>query len=288
MSETSRRRSFTLIEVLAVIGIIVLVMSMALPALSAMMKAKKWNAAVANIQAMVTRARALATGNRIDFSVEFRVLDNGTTMWLESEVNDIERVPDLVVLQEEIGGGTGLRDFMERFYQSGGRYKYGLTKCICTSCGKRWQFKPGGGSTAPCPKCGVNTWRFPPITETHYYDIDYDPDLAIDTSYADNARQSEVQELAPAVMIDLKKCRNFYSWDSKESVEAYGYDELPDVRIGTNGALVQTREPVIALRYGLREGEYEWRGTRVIRCTGRLIPESLKEESLEQESLKEE
>ncbi len=276
MNAVSKRKAFTLIELLAVIGIIVLVMSMALPGMSAMMRAKKWSAALSNVQAMVTRARALATGVRTDFSVEFRIRDNGTVMWLESEVNDIERIPDLMELQREMGGSAPIRYFLNTFYSSGGRYKSMLYEVRCLECGKEWSYKSGGGSYKPCPGCGREGWTFQPEVHSYYYDITYDPDLAFDGALADNARQSEIVLLAPSVTIDRTKCRNFFSWDAKDSVECYGYDEYPDIRVGVNGALMQTVEPVIALQYGIgRTNLKEWRGIRVIRCTGRVIPQSL-------------
>ena len=72
--------------------------------------------------------------------------------------------------------------------------------------------------------------------------------------------------------IDPSKSPNFVSWDDPDSVECYGYDEYRDIRIGTNGALVQTRDPVICLR---QIGQDERKAVKVVRCTGRLVPEPL-------------
>ena len=68
MSGNRRAGGFTMIEMLTVIVIIMVVMALALPDFVHMMKERKWSAAIANIQGMVMRSRALATNVRKDFS----------------------------------------------------------------------------------------------------------------------------------------------------------------------------------------------------------------------------
>ena len=276
-----KRKGFTLIELLAVIGIIILVMGMALPGLAAMMGRQRWNAVVSDIQVMVMRARTLAASVRRDFAVEFDITsDNGTRMWIEAELNHLERIPDLWELQHQLGGYAAIADFMKTFYASGGRYKYWCYECACTSpgCDHTWSVYSGkGGSTTICPKCHVDRWRFRPRVLTFYYDITFDPKLAVAGEYADNTRQREIVRLGRRVTIDLTKCRHFVSWDAPDSVVCYGGDaygdelqgENRDIRIGTNGALVQTREPLICLKLMDRE---EYRALKVVRCTGRVVP----------------
>ena len=54
-------------------------------------------------------------------------------------------------------------------------------------------------------------------------------------------------------------------------MEKYGYDEYRDIRIGTNGALVQTRDPLICLMVPARlEENRQYRYVKVVRCTGRV------------------
>jgi type II secretory pathway pseudopilin PulG len=254
-----------MIELLTVIAILILLAAMALPNFVEMMRGRRWTAAVSDLQTMVMRARALATNVRRDFSVEFAVLDNGTTMWLESEENDVERTPDLFELQHELGGQAPLRYFMSTFYNAGGRYTDGWRESICALCGARWSWTSG---SALCPKCGnTGPWNTPIITRTYYYNITYNSSLTSVSSFGDNARQSEVARLGLHLTIDRPRCRDFVSWDSRSSVAAYGYDEYPDIRIGTNGALVQTREPVICIK-DLDTGTRH--ALTVVRCTGRV------------------
>ena len=257
---------FTLIELLAVIAIILLVIGLAMPNFVQLMRGRRWTAAVGNIQSMVMRARALATNVRKDFSVEFDIQDNGTCMWLESEVNEIERTPDLWELQHEMGGGAPLRYFMSTFAASGGHYTSGWSECICTACGHEWQ--GAGVPTSTCPSCGVNSWQYRPIVESYYYNITYDPTGGSVSSYGDNARQSKVVPLGPNMTIDPAKSPNFVSWDAPNSVECYGHDDYRDIRIGTNGALVQTLEPVICLK---QRDQEQRKAVTVVRCTGRLV-----------------
>ena len=61
MSRKDGKQGFTLIELLAVVAIIILVMALAMPNFVAMLRGRKWAAAVGNIQGMIWRARALAT-----------------------------------------------------------------------------------------------------------------------------------------------------------------------------------------------------------------------------------
>jgi len=269
MNSRRTRRGFTLIEMLTVIGIMMLVMALALPNFIAMMKNRKWSTAIANVQGMVMRARALATNRRTDYSVEFYISsseDNGTTMWLESEVNDIERVPDLLELQREIGGNAGIRYFLSSFRAAGGSYKSFWTECTCCNCGFKWNYT--SGSWQVCPKCKKSGWKYPHQHASYYYDFQYNPEDAWEGSLGDNAHQSEYVELGSGVTIATAKCRYFLNWDAKNAVECYGYDDTRDVRVGTNGALVQTLDPVICLK---EKGMKNYRAIQVVRCTGRVI-----------------
>lgn len=240
MCETRlRRRSlagcagFTLIEMLTVIAIIMVVMALALPNFVAMMKEQRWTSAVSAMQTMVMRARALATNARKDISVEFDIqTDNGTRMWLESEVNALERLPDLDYLQ----------DRMDRH-----PFRIWILDVYWT---------PSGGTYS----------GYGPYTN---FQINYANSRIKD--YGDNARQSEIVWLSGGLTLDdtVGVSRNFVSWDAPRSVRNYGEDRYKDIRIGPNGALVQSQDPVIAIR---RIDSGEVRKVEVVRCTGRLIP----------------
>jgi hypothetical protein len=184
---------------------------------------------------MVWRARALATNARKDISVEFDIQgDNGTRMWLESEMNGLESLPDL--------------DWLQVYYPS----KYGFQDQILTPI---WAASGGTYSSLPTP---------PPYWGN--FQINYAnsrPD-----KYGDNARQSEVVNLGTGMTIDESRSPNFVSWDAPGSVDNYGEDTHKDIRIGPNGALVQTKDPVICIR---RIDGGEFRRVTVVRCTGRLL-----------------
>jgi hypothetical protein len=225
---------FTIIEMLAVITIIMVVMALALPNFVAMMKERRWTAALTNMQIMIWRARALATNVRKDMSVEFDIQgDNGTTMWLESEMNALERLPDLEYLRDQMGGSHSFRiGILERYWlPSGGTYQ--VVDGVYTN-----------------------------------FQIDYansQPEM-----YGDNARQSEAVDLGYGLTIDDSPIRspNFVNWDAQSSVLKYGCDARKDIRIGPNGALVQTKDPVLCIRQRLG---VESRQVQVVRCTGRLV-----------------
>jgi prepilin-type N-terminal cleavage/methylation domain-containing protein len=234
------RRAFTLIEVLAVIAIIMGVMALAVPNFIAIMKSQRWSAAVSKMQAMVWRARALAANAHKDISVEFDVQgDNGTCMWLESESNDLERVPDLDVFFDYLDNYWGFNQFLQRVWV------------------------PAGGTYDVVP--ANNKWG----SKFTNFQINYTKSKP--EQYGDNARQSEVVELAYGLTIDSSPTRSpyFINWDARTSVMNYGWDTHNDIRIGPNGALVQTHDATICVKQ-IRGEEY--RQVWVIRCTGRLVP----------------
>ena len=152
MGGNRRAGGFTMIEMLTVIVIIMLVMALALPDFVHMMKERKWGAAIANIQAMVMRTRALATNVRQDFSVEFNIQgDNGTTMWIESKNNDLETIPDLWTLEHEVGGYAPIYGFMTTVFQdAGGTWQKPLTEYTCAQCGHIWTDNSYSGTSGFC------------------------------------------------------------------------------------------------------------------------------------------
>jgi hypothetical protein len=225
---------FTIIEMLAVITIIMVVMALALPNFVAMMKERRWSSAIGNLQVMVWRARALATNARKDMSVEFNIQgDNGTTMWLESKSNLIEHLPDLNWLVSEYGGI--------------GRLYYLLNE------GGEW-WAAGGTYSGSAPN----------------YTFTLNPQDARPEFFGHAAHQSEVVELGYGLTIDDSPTRspNFVNWNGQTSVTMYGWDTYKDIRIGPNGALVQTKDPVLCIRQKLG---VESRQVQVVRCTGRLV-----------------
>ena len=169
------------------------------------------------------------------------------------------------------GGEDAIADFIEVFYNSGGRWredkKRYYSQCRMLECGHTW-ISYDSSKASKCPKCKSTGWQYGPTYYSVLYGIKYDSSLAAPGVYADNARQSEVRSLQTGIRFDLDRCRNFINWDDKASVERYGHDKHRDIRLGTNGALVQTREPILCLTW---EDLEERRAIKIIRCTGRML-----------------
>jgi len=232
-----RRRGFTLIELLTVIGILMLVMGLALPNFIEILRNRKWTAAIGSVQNFITRCRAFATNCRTDASVEFDVQgDNGTRLWLESESNLIETMPDYTTFVNNLRSGT-----------RSGSPEYVFRNSV-------WAASGGATNGSYNP---ANTQAVYPYGNTIYY--------------GDNARQSEVVWLGSGMTLDVSPGHspNFVSWDAARIGCPYGKDAWRDVRIGPHGALVASVEPTLCFK---QTGAEQRRNFQVIRCTGRLVP----------------
>ncbi|HUW58387.1 MAG TPA: prepilin-type N-terminal cleavage/methylation domain-containing protein [Planctomycetota bacterium] len=236
MSRKDGKQGFTLIELLAVVAIIILVMALAMPNFVAMLRGRKWAAAVGNIQGMIWRARALATNLRTDISVEFwPEEDNGTRLWIESEYPLLESLTGEPSVYWSYGFKWGA------WIAAGGENVW--------SGGWLPVWPPDQGRPAePYPVLyGEDSWLY----------------------YGDNARQSPVVWLGNGMTIDLSRSENFVSWDALQSSNCrFGKDPYPDIRIAPNGALIQSVEPTICLK---QVGQEQREQLTVVRCTGRLI-----------------
>jgi hypothetical protein len=112
---------------------------------------------------------------------------------------------------------------------------------------------------------GTRTGSFPNWVFT------LNPNNAHPECYGHASHQSEIVTLGNSLTIDDLPfwSPNFVNWDQRTAyTNYYGSDNTKDIRIGPNGALVQSTDPVICLR---QIGGAERRKLEVIRCTGRLI-----------------
>jgi len=80
------QRAFTLIELLAVIGIIVLVLALALPNFSTMVRSQRWASASGALQNALMRCQTYALNERQDHSIEMCVDQDNSTLYLRIEV----------------------------------------------------------------------------------------------------------------------------------------------------------------------------------------------------------
>ena len=254
MLQTERSRSahrdspgFTLIELLTVIAIMCMVAALAVPGFVAMMESQKWTTAIDNLQWMIWQARSLASNCRKDVSVEFDIdAEEGTWMWLESEEQLIERIPDLEELQLATSGGVG--------YSSQASASISWLCTLWTRAGGTYERENRGGGTY----------------DTYYVNFQINQENARAGQFGDNARQTEPVYLAEGLTIDPSEeaSPGFINWDSAQSVVWKGDDEYKDIRIGPSGSLVQSTEPEICIMQ-IDRGERLM--VRVVLCTGRVL-----------------
>ena len=286
MKPQKRSRGFTLIELLTVITILMMVAGLSLPGIIGMLEQKRWTDAIGNLQWMVMKARALATSYRRDIAVEFDVAalpadddratgePEPTVMWLESENIEVERIPDLMVVQLETNGSVAIRTFMnEVFRPSGGNSTGFAYACHCTNCNHEWETLSNDGKCPRCGNLGRLSWWATPIRRVECYtEITWDSSRSDASRFGDNAHLTDDFILSETIVIDMNQSTDFVSWDAPTpdpNAQPYGKDEYPDIRIGTNGAMLQTKEPIICLKVAREKAQR--RHVSVVRCTGRVF-----------------
>ncbi len=209
MRARTRMLGFTLIEMMTVIAIIMLLMALTLPNFVEMMRGRKWSASLGNIQLMVTRARSFAANARTDAAVEFAInLDNGTRMWVESEVNEIETMPDFSIYVANIRAGN-----------TSGSSDYVFT-------GSVWRASGGHSDGTYHPE---ETQAASNGDNAHQTE-----NMALGTGMT--------------IDVTNNRSPHFESYDRPRPGCPYGKDDYPDVRVGQHGALVPTLEPTICLK----------------------------------------
>ena len=99
------KRGFTLVELLAVMGLIILVVAMAVPNFASMVREQRWSAAVGQLQNAVLRVKTYCIAARYDHSIEFCQDARGVYyLRLEAESALLERIPNLANYYAMVGG----------------------------------------------------------------------------------------------------------------------------------------------------------------------------------------
>ena len=247
MGQHSSERAFTLIELLAVIAIIMVVLGLALPNFSAMMRQQAWVSAISALEGVVRRCRIFAINERRDYSVEICVNDDNTTQYFRIEVESalLETIPQLNLY---------FRDQCD----------YEPTRLPVDW---RLTFQAGGGVIT-----NYYSWHRSPDARFTYdgpkYDVDRQP-WGVDQRIKDNLLVDDSNVLPHGIRIDFDACVNLANFDcpppSLNHLPQYGWDGTVDLRFDARGMLVQTRNPEIVLRD--RTGECV--RLQILRSTGR-------------------
>lgn len=98
-------RAFTLVELLAVMGLIILVAAMAVPNFASMIREQRWSSAVGQLQNAVLRVKTYCVAKRYDHAIEFCQDARGVYyLRLEAESAFLERIPNLANYYAMVGG----------------------------------------------------------------------------------------------------------------------------------------------------------------------------------------
>ncbi|KPJ53552.1 MAG: hypothetical protein AMS16_05230 [Planctomycetes bacterium DG_58] len=223
-----KRGAFTLVELLAVIAIIMLVMALALPNFSSMVRSQRWAAASGALQNALLRCQTYAVNDRQDHAIEICLDEDNTTQYFRLEVESalLESICEL---------NTYYRDQCEYYYM---RMPVDWLRT----------FKNAGGQVLNPPD---HPWGAYPNTRFAYDGPRYDISSPWDPKTKDNLKIDEDIRLPHSIRIDFQASTQLTNYDPPPNrvsdTPQYGWDYTPDLRINMAGVLVQAKNPEVVL-----------------------------------------
>ncbi len=245
-----RSRAMTMIELLTVIAIMMVILALAVPNFSTMLRSQRWSAASSSFQNALLRCQTLAATDRRDYSLELCTNADNASQYFRMEVESavLESLPEL-------------NDYYHNACQN-----YFMRLPV------DWVgvFTAGGGVINNSPG---NPWGQWPSTSFSYngpkYDIDRG-DWRISNTIRDNLKVDENIFLPYGVKIDFAKSTHLMNYDKPPSGVAdmpqYGYDTTMDLRFTMTGTLVQAQNPEVLLVNPTKE----YMRLQVLRSTARV------------------
>ena len=238
MRRRTKQTGMTLIELLAVIGIIVVVLALTLPNFSSMMRSHRWASARGALQNALLRCRTHAINSRRDHAIEICThADNSCQYFrIETESALLESLPEL---------NSYFANYCHYYYM---RLPQDWIRA----------FRNGGGVVK---NPGTQPW--PPEWEVTSPDTSFEyegPKLDVDQASDDQPGSPRTQDnlkvddhifLPHAIRVDGTASKRVVNYDKPpqtvDDTPQYGWDETPDLRFNMAGVLVQAQNPEIVL-----------------------------------------
>ncbi|HUU43007.1 MAG TPA: prepilin-type N-terminal cleavage/methylation domain-containing protein [Planctomycetota bacterium] len=249
MRPRTREHGMTLIELLAVIGIILLVIALALPNFASLLRSQRWTAASTALQNALRRCRSYAINARYDHAIEIRTDDdNGVYFRLETESQALEALPELNAYYHDQCGCLFVRfpiDWIRIFEAGGGKIlnkdqaDYYVEEDV--------QFVYDG------PRFDVDGWSW-----------------RVPHNVKDNLLVDDEIRLPHGITVDFDKSLRLINYDARPrgvlDRPQYGWDDTEDLRFNLAGVLVQTQNPEIVLK----DAQDETMTLQVLRSASRV------------------
>ena len=249
MLPMDRSDGMTLIELLTVIAIIVVILALALPNFSTMVRSQKWSAASSALQNALMRCQTYAVNDRLDHSIEFCTEEDNASQYLRIEVESalLESIPEL---------NAYYKDQCEFYYMR---------------LPEDWlrTFKNGGGEVINAP---AHPWGAYPNTKFGYPDPPYyNISSYWEPKTKDNLKVDDHIQLPYGITVNFAESSHLINYDKApagdpSAMPQYGWDYTRDLRFNMAGILVQAQNPEIVLQNKANERMR----LQILRSTGRV------------------
>jgi type II secretory pathway pseudopilin PulG len=249
MSAQDRQVGMTLIELLSVIAIIMVIVALAVPNFSTMLRSQRWASAATALQNAIQRCQTFAVNGHQDHAIEFCTCPDNSAQYFRIEVESalLESIPELNAYYRNQADMLEVRlprDWKQAFVAAGGTTENDSTDYIVN---------PNLVFNYTGPRYDVNGTGY-----------------QLPFRIKDNLKVDEEIYLPHSIKVDFAASTHLINYDKPPQTTLdmpyYGWDYTKDLRFNMTGTLVQAQNPEIVLVNTI--GEHM--RLQVLRSTGRV------------------